>query len=63
MTEQPTFRLLTDPNRPGHRNFQVHMDRLVSENLDELNAMQMEAGAPLLADPFEDTSETEEAGL
>jgi hypothetical protein len=59
MTEQPKFRLLTDPNRLGHRNLQAHMDRLVSENLDELNAMQAEAGAPLLADPFENTDETE----
>lgn len=58
MTEQPKIRIFADPSRLAHRTVQAAIDRVVSENLDELNAMQAEAGALLFADPFEGADES-----
>lgn len=51
MSEQPKIRISSDPNKPGHRQVQAALDRVISEDLDELNAMQADAGLPLLEDP------------
>lgn len=44
MTEQPKIRISTDPNKPGAARMQRVLNELVSENLDEPNAMQQDAG-------------------
>lgn len=51
MSEQRKIRISTDPNKPGAHRLQQEVDRIVADNLDELNAMQREAGMPLLAEP------------
>lgn len=51
MSEQPKIRISSDPNKPGAHRVQEALDRVIAENLDELNAIQEEAGMPLLDDP------------